>query len=124
MPHSITLSDIPKPAWIVLMILGFVIFWPIGLAILGYLWWSGQMFCGRNGRRGEWQGFKSRMGGMGSTGNMAFDSYREETLRRLDEEATEFRNFVDQLRFAKDKDEFDRFMADRSRRTAGASPAA
>jgi hypothetical protein len=120
MSQTITLSDIPKPAWIVLMILGFIIFWPIGLAILGYLWWSGKMFCGR---KGEWHGWTSRMGATRSTGNMAFDSYREETLRRLDQEATEFREFVDRLKFAKDKEEFDRFMAERSRRAAEA-PAA
>ena len=41
------------PAWIAVMVLGFVIFWPIGLAILAYLIWSGRMGCGRGG--GRWQ---------------------------------------------------------------------
>ena len=44
-------------------------------------------------------------------GNRAFDEYRMETLRRLEEEQVEFRNFLDRLRHAKDKEEFDQFMA-------------
>ena len=50
-----------------------------------------------------------------STGNRAFDDYREETLRRLEEEATEFQSFLQRLRHAKDKAEFDQFMAERAR---------
>jgi hypothetical protein len=46
-----------------------------------------------------------------SSGNRAFDEYRVETLRRLEEEQVEFRDFLDRLRHAKDKEEFDAFMA-------------
>ena len=54
-----------------------------------------------------------RLPGFGppSSGNRAFDEYRMETLRRLEEEQTEFRDFLDRLRHAKDKEEFDQFMA-------------
>jgi hypothetical protein len=48
-----------------------------------------------------------------SSGNHAFDEYRAETLRRLEEEQTEFSSFLERLRFAKDKSEFDQFMAER-----------
>ena len=48
-----------------------------------------------------------------SSGNHAFDEYRAETLRRLEEEQSEFTSFLDRLRFAKDKAEFDQFMAER-----------
>ena len=48
-----------------------------------------------------------------SSGNHAFDEYRAETLRRLEEEQKEFGAFLDRLRFAKDKSEFDQFMAER-----------
>ena len=51
-----------------------------------------------------------------SSGNRAFDEYRTETLRRLEEEQREFREFLDRLRFAKDKTEFDQFMAARGNR--------
>jgi hypothetical protein len=39
-----------------------------------------------------------------------------ETLRRLEEEQQEFRDFLQRLRFAKDKTEFDQFMAERRAR--------
>ena len=52
-----------------------------------------------------------------SSGNRAFDDYRAETLKRLEDEQREFKDFLDQLRFAKDRSEFDQFMADRRRRT-------
>jgi hypothetical protein len=101
-----------KPAWIVLMILGFIFFWPIGLAILAYLIWSGRMGCETK----RWGAWSARHGGTSPTGNRAFDDYRTETLRRLQEEAQEFKDFVDRLKFAKDKEEFDRFMSERRTR--------
>ena len=52
-------------------------------------------------------------GDFSSTGNRAFDAYREETLKRLEEEADEFQAFLKRLRDAKDKAEFDQFMAER-----------
>ena len=48
-------DDIGKPAWITLMVLGFIIHWPIGLAILAYIIWSGRMNCWRHGGHGRWQ---------------------------------------------------------------------
>jgi hypothetical protein len=47
-----------------------------------------------------------------SSGNRAFDEYRAETLRRLEEEQKEFGAYLDRLRFAKDKAEFDQFMTE------------
>src|SRR6202008_3251234 len=46
-----------------------------------------------------------------SSGNRAFDEYRTETLRRLEEEQKEFKEFLARLRQAKDKEEFDAFVA-------------
>jgi hypothetical protein len=37
------------------MVIGFIVFWPIGLAILAYLIWSGRMGCGRYGDIDEWR---------------------------------------------------------------------
>jgi len=51
-----------------------------------------------------------------SSGNRAFDDYRTETLRRLEDEQREFKEFLDRLRFAKDRSEFDQFMAERRNR--------
>ena len=36
------LDDYGKPAWIAVMVAGFIVFWPLGLAILGYMVWSGR----------------------------------------------------------------------------------
>jgi Protein of unknown function (DUF2852) len=46
-------------------------------------------------------------------GSTAFDEYRAETLRRLEREQGEFQEFVEHLRAAKDKAEFDQFIAAR-----------
>jgi erythromycin esterase-like protein len=51
-----------------------------------------------------------------SSGNRAFDEYRAETLKRLEEEQREFQDFLGRLRFAKDRAEFDQFMAERRQR--------
>lgn len=48
-----------------------------------------------------------------SKGSPAFDEYRAQTLRRLELEQDEFQEFVDHLRMAKDKAEFDQFIAER-----------
>lgn len=117
------LDEWGKTGWIVAMVAGFLIFFPLGLAILAYMVWSGRMGCGRS--RGRWQRrmadkWESKMSRWGMqakayepTGNRAFDEYREETLRRLEDEAREFGDFLDKLRMAKDREEFESFMAHR-----------
>jgi hypothetical protein len=121
-----TIDEIGKPAWIALMVLGFIVYWPVGLAMLAFLLWSGRMGCRHHGAGpGRWwheaEGAARRWSGGGyrSSGNWAFDEYRAETLRRLEEEQREFKEFLERLRHAKDKAEFDQFMADRGRRNGG-----
>ena len=138
------LDDLPKPALIALAIIGFIVFWPVGLALLVYMIWSGRMFCGRHGRYGrwytpeerdaardewrarreDWKAWKRRhrWGRAASSGNVAFDEYREETLRKLDEEQREFRDYLDKLRSAKDRAEFDQFMNERRNRPPATEP--
>jgi hypothetical protein len=70
-------------------------------------------------KRERWE---RRMGGWGGgpnlrpSGNRAFDEYREEALRRLEEVANEFKDFLTRLRHAKDRAEFDEFMRERRNR--------
>ena len=135
MPITAKLDEFGKPAWIALIILGFMAWWPLGLGVLAFTIGSGRMGCGGSWRpwplagqdgahaaKMDWM--RNRMGGGGpgtsapSSGNRAFDEYRTETLRRLEEEQREFRDFLDRLRFAKDKTEFDQFMAERRDRPA------
>jgi len=125
------LDDRGKPAWIAAMILGFVLFWPLGLAILAYMIWSKRMFnrsaCHGRHARG-WQEMSRQRDQMFSamrpSGNAAFDAYKAETLRRLEEEQEAFETFLQRLREAKDKQEFDAFMDDRARAARATPPAA
>jgi len=129
-------TAIIKPQWspltIALMVLGFIIFWPLGLAVLAYILW-GEKFGGsaeqaqaywnkgcrymRNNTHKHRHGFGRP--GFASSGNAAFDDYRAEQLRRLDEERARldaeidaFHEYMANLRKAKDREEFDRFMSE------------
>lgn len=99
-----------KGAWIVAMFLGFVFVWPLGLALLAYMIWSKRMF-GCSTRRANARYYAP------TTGNSAFDAYREETLKRLEDEHRDFVDFLQKLREAKDKAEFDQFMQNRGDKT-------
>jgi hypothetical protein len=156
------IDDFGRTGWIAVTVLSFVMFWPLGLIILGFLYGSGRMGCWHNhgdrwqgdGWRGDrwqrkvdrmqrgfdrmqeglsrmqaaaerfrsgWQGSRDQGPGYqssgyqpsGPSGNRAFDEYRTETLRRLEDEQREFMEFLERLRHAKDKAEFDQFMAER-----------
>ncbi|MCE0504495.1 MULTISPECIES: DUF2852 domain-containing protein [unclassified Roseivivax] len=102
-----------KGAWIVAMIAGFVLFWPLGLALLAYMIWSKRMFsCSSRRSSASRRAFSA----MKPSGNSAFDAYKEETLRRLEHEQAEFESFLRRLREARDKAEFDEFMKERDTR--------
>lgn len=127
-----------RPAWtpatIALMVIGFMVFWPLGLAMLAYIIWGDRLDgfkrdvnratdgvfagCRRSADRAHRWGHGVR------TGNVAFDDWRSKELKRLaeerrklDETLAEFDEYARELRRAKDQDEFDRFMANRSKST-------
>jgi hypothetical protein len=121
MSFAARLDALPAPIWIALAILAFVFWWPLGLAVLACALWSGKMGCCGIGF-GQWHEDTTRQASdwwrqPRTSGNRAFDEYRAATLRRLEEEQREFRDFLARLRMAKDKAEFDQFMAERSRQT-------
>ena len=124
-----------RPAWtpatIALMIIGFMVYWPLGFAMMAYIIWGDRLdgfkrdvnkttdsfFAGCRGRGRHNRSYNS-------TGNVAFDDWREKELsrlaeerRKLDESLREFDDYARELRRAKDQDEFDRFMSNRSRNT-------
>lgn len=117
------LDEWGKPAWISLLVLAFLTGWPLGLAVFAYLVGSGRLKAWRAEMPGTWFNLRgAQSGGAWSSrsapsGNRAFDAYREETLRRLEEEQKEFQEYLDRLRQARDKAEFDEFMAERRRRS-------
>lgn len=109
------LDGFGRPGWIAAMVVGFIVFWPVGLALLAYMIWGKRMF-GKSCRT------KMNRSAMvhNSSGNSAFDAYKADTLRRLEDEQTAFNDFLTRLREAKDKAEFDAFMdANRDRRARG-----
>ncbi len=121
------LDAMGKLAWLGVILIAFWTAWPLGLAVLAYLVGSGRLrtwfespgtWCNM---RSDGQGGSGALGRRRRTvpsGNQAFDDYREETLRRLEEEQREFQTYLERLRRARDKAEFDGFMAER-RRSAG-----
>jgi hypothetical protein len=124
------LDDKGKGAWITAMVLGFVFFWPVGLALLFYMIWSKRMSNSscrnrRESRRHSW-GHHNR-GSMTSTGintgNSAFDAYKSDTLERLEREQHDFEAFLTRLRDSKDKVEFDAFMNERAAEASAEAPA-
>ena len=105
------LDERGKFAWIGATVLSLIVFWPLGLALLAYLVFfkrGNSMGCRRQGR------MRSARAAFKSSGNSAFDAYKSETLRRLEEEQRAFEEFLQRLREAKDKSEFDAFMEDRA----------
>jgi biopolymer transport protein ExbB/TolQ len=113
------------PATVALMVLGFVVFWPLGLAMLAYILFGEkfQSFKREANRKADTAFAWCRTNNdsaSASTGNVAFDDWRKAELERLDEERrrldemrAEFDNYARELRRAKDQEEFDRFMRDR-----------
>jgi len=127
MPIAARIDEFGKPAWIVLMILGFWAWWPLGVAILAFTIGSGRMGCWNHRGMNRWQDkMRSKVDWWGATapssGNRAFDEYRADTLRRLEEEQREFKEFLQRLRFAKDRAEFDQFMTERRNRPDAPQP--
>jgi hypothetical protein len=124
------------PLSIGLMVMGFVLAWPLGLAMLAYMLWGDRIRAFARGLRdgihngringagfgaSSGFGFTSSSGFGFASGNSAFDAYRAAELerleaerRRLDEERREFEAYMAHLRRARDQEEFDRFKADRA----------
>ena len=132
-----------RPVEILAMVLGFIVFWPIGLGILLMKMWqrrenyqgdlvdfaqerATEMRSRCMAQRAQWQtsarDWRPGFGGHNPrpTGNTAFDDWRSTELSRLEEERQklvaaerEFAEHLDKLRRARDREEFDRFMNER-----------
>ena len=137
-----TQTALIRPAWtpatIALMVLGFMVFWPLGLAMLAYILWGDRLDAFKADVNRATDDFacsfrkKNRHGMRSGSGNAAFDDWRDAEMSRLDEERKkldemrrEFDQHMRDLRMARDREEFNRFMADRKAsqaRTSGSVP--
>lgn len=108
-----------RKAWIAAMVAGFIVFWPVGLGLVAYMTyankWSKNMFNRKSCTARRDHGGMGRSAAWRSSGNTAFDAYKADTLRRLEDEQSAFESFLQRLRDAKDKQEFDAFMEDRAK---------
>ena len=124
------------------IVVAFVYWWPVAVAyvawkIAGYPAFAQLRDLARNGPSNFAAGAPSRFaqafetarhGGMsrGGTGNLAFDDYRRAEIERLEarrralqEESRAFAAFVEELKRAKDREQFDAFMAKRRSENGG-----
>ena len=134
-----------RPAWtpltIALMVLGFIIYTPLGLAMIAYILWGdhferaiagrGLQHYFRDCRRRQ----KSRPSERPShadedvdvgesSGNAAFDAYRAKELERLarerlelDQMRAEFEDYLRSLRNTEDRKDFEKYMDGLRRRS-------
>lgn len=88
------------------------VFWPAGVVIAGILAWRGGFAPSM--AQGPALAPLMPQAIRQSSGNTSFDAYRRDTLARLEQEQDKFDDFLERLRAAKDKVEFDQFMDDRA----------
>jgi hypothetical protein len=124
----IELDELAELAWLPVALLAALLVWRSRLAVLtgpagggrlqawraGPVGAAGNWMVGKAGLALRWLQGVQRNNGVPS-GNQSFDAYRDDALRRLEDEQREFRAFLERLRRARDQSEFDAFMADRAR---------
>ena len=127
-----------RPAWtpatIALMVIGFMVFWPLGFAMLAYIIWGdrlGRLQAGRQPRHrrrlrrlppraaGSRWGMRSAAPATSpsTTGARRNSSASPTSAASSTRCCEEFDDYARELRRAKDQEEFDRFMANRSKST-------
>lgn len=122
-----------RPAWtpvtIAMMVIGFMIFWPLGLAMLAYILWGDRLDDFKSGvdraTDSVSETFSRTTRRPPATGNVAFDDWHEAELsrlkeerRKLDETIAEFEEHKRESRREQDSREFDDFMETRKRKPA------
>ena len=124
-----------RPAWTPVTIgitvaLFMVGAWPFALAMMAYIIWGDRLDAFKADANrftdtlfGQFK--RPTPAGFGRSGNVAFDDWRQDEMKRLDEERRklaemerEFEAYQRELRRAKDREEFDAFL--RTRREGSA----
>ena len=98
------------------------VFWPAGVVIAGILAWRGG-FAPSMAKRVDHAEVMEMVTALApeakrrQSGNASFDAYRTDMLNRLETEQQNFETFLERLREAKGKAEFDQFMDDHAQIT-------
>ena len=127
MTHTMTIRPAWTPLTIFLMVVGFLVAWPLGLLMLAYILWGDRIpEFKRSGEAFRFNTGLQSQNSSSASGNVAFDEYRRQELKRLDEERRrleqerrDFESYVANLRRAKDQEEFNRFMSERRNQDGG-----
>ena len=117
-----------RPAWtpvnIGLMILFFAVgLWPLGLLAIAYMMYGKEMGIdlsnwgsAKSSAKKAAKGFSWQSNRTSTSGNAAFDAWREAEIERLEEEKRKldeardaFEEHMKELRMARDREEFDAF---------------
>lgn len=113
---------------IVSVIFAFKAWWPAGLILALVLGWRGN-FTSSTPPQMSAEEIVAQVRTLvpeqaeKTSGNANFDAYRSDMLQRLEQEQNLFDGFLNRLRDAKDKTEFDQFMDERAHRAKGVSDA-
>lgn len=128
-------NSLIRPAWtpvtIAMMVIGFMIAWPLGLAMIAYIIWGDRLELFKQDINKATdkvaETFKSATtpSKPARSGNTAFDEWRDTEFKRLDEERkkmdemrAEFDEYQRDLRRARDGEEFEEFLKSRKRKPA------
>jgi len=118
------LDEHGRGAWIAAIVLGFIAFWPLGLALLLWMLWRGKAGSRSGGCRSRSRKastFNNAAFNNAAFDNAAFAAHHEETLRRLDEDARAFEEHLRAQAAERDREAFEAFMRSRNDEATPAS---
>ena len=104
---------------IVAMVIGFVLFWPLGLFVLYWILKGRNVTDMRSHLSEKWNRFKGKESGASGTDNQVFNEYQQTQYDRIreikdeiKERARRFAEFRSDAKRRADEEEFRRFMDD------------
>ena len=123
------LATLMGVAWVAmwLVVALFWLAWPLTLLVVAAIAWRAQSRYWRRVDQASTFATSSTPARARQTApppseNLAFEEYRAEMLRRLDEESAKFGDYLERLRKSKDKQDFDSFIAERRSRLSTDAP--
>src|SRR3546814_13817459 len=97
MTRNFTIRPGWSPITVVLMVVGFIVAWPLGLAALAYILWGDRMHTWFDAARYRWGTHRWGTQRSDASGNLAFDEYREREHKRLEVERRQLETMRDEF---------------------------